>query len=351
VSGAPGSFPAAAAAAAAAVRLEAKVAWLSTPAAYAPRPALVDCIETHFNYVFLTDTEAYKLKKPMQLYGVDLRGLAARERGCREELRLNLRLARDTYLGVVPLVLRDGALALGGPGPPVDWLVRMRRLGAAQMLDARLRAGTVRPSDLEAVIAHLQALDRALPGTPAQPAAPDGGAGRVARRLEEALGEVARSEFGLKAADHAPLARALRARHAELGALLAARAARIRDGHGDLRAEHVWLGPPLQVIDALDFDRELRMLDPAEDVAMLAIDTDRLDGAWTVRALRTAYERLAGDPLPAPLWRFYLALRAATRAKVALWHLDDPRQAADPSRWRTRAVEYLAQGARLLAEG
>jgi len=330
------------------VPLGAKVAWLSSPAAYVSRPARVDCIETHFAYVFLTDTEAYKLKKPVQTYGGDLRGLAARERGCREELRLGLRFAHDTYREVVPLAVRDNALALGGPGAIVDWLVRMRRLDRAQMLDTRLLAGTVAPADLERVITLLHALDRdaAVRCAVAPAAAYDG----VVRRLEEALGEIARPDFALPPQLHEPLAAALRARCDELGPVLAARAWRIRDGHGDLRAEHVWLGPPVQIIDALEFDRELRLLDPAEDVAMLAVDTERLAGAWTRRALCAAYDVLTGDAVPAPLWRFYLSLRAATRAKVALWHLGDPASAADPSRWRARALEYLAQAARLLGE-
>jgi uncharacterized protein len=334
--------------AAADLPLAAKVAWLSDAAAYADRPRRVEVIQTHFAYVFLTATHAYKLKKPQKTYGADLRTLTERERCCREELRLNARLAPDTYLGVVPLVVHGGRLALGGAGPVADWLVAMRRLDRAQMLDARLGADTVARADLEAVVRALRALDRGTQPARAAVTPAEYLAG-VRGRLEEALREVARPEFGVPLPAHAALAVALRARYAELRGPLAERAWRVREGHGDLRAEHVWLGPTLQIIDALEFDRALRMLDPAEDVAMLAVDTERLAGAWTRVALCTAYAALAGDPVSAPLWGFYLALRAATRAKVALWHLDDPEQAADSGRWRDRASGYLALSAQLLA--
>lgn len=171
----------------------------------------------------------------------------------------------------------------------------------------------------------------------------------LAARLDEALREVARPEFGLAAHAYAALTAELRSAFTDLRPVLEQRARRVREGHGDLRAEHVWLGAPLQIIDALEFDRSLRLLDPAEDLAMLAVDVERLDGEWVRAGLLAAYARETGDAVPARLWRFYLALRAATRAKVALWHLDDPGQATDTAPWRARAAEYLALGTRLLA--
>jgi aminoglycoside phosphotransferase family enzyme len=331
------------------VPLAAKVAWLSDAAAYADRPRTVEVIQTHFAYVFLAGSHAYKLKKPVKVYGADLRPLAERERCCREELRLNSRLAHQTYLGVVPLVVRDGQLAFEGPGVVVDWLVAMRRLDRVQMLDARLRAGSVAPADLEAVVRALRALDTGVQPDRRAHVAPGEHLAGIVGRLDEALREIARPDFGLPRPTYAALAAALRARYADVRPLLAERAWRVREGHGDLRAEHVWLGHPLQIIDALEFDVRLRMLDPAEDVAMLAVDTERLGGAWTRRALCASYETVAGDGVPAPLWHFLLALRAATRAKVALWHLDDPEHAMDPGHWRAHAGEYLALSAQFLA--
>jgi aminoglycoside phosphotransferase family enzyme len=318
------------------------VAWLSTPVAYAGDVRAVERVETHFAWVFLTGARAYKLKKSIRIHGADLRLLAVREHFCREELRLNRRLAAPTYLAVQPVADGNAGLSIGGPGRVVDWLVEMRELDRSLMLDRRLRADDAGPQALRQAVAHLHRLD--VPGT-ATPAAPRELLDGVHARAAEALAEIARPEFAVPPALCNSFAAALRARLHEAEPLLAARAGRLRDGHGDLRAEHVWLGEPLQIIDALEFDPALRRLEAAEDVAMLAVDTERLAGPWTRRELCAAHEELAADPVPDAVWQVYLGLRAAMRAKVALWHLDDAHYAADPDRWRCRAFECLALGA------
>ena len=117
-------------------------------------PSRVEVIETHFSWVFLTDSQAYKLKKPVQGVGFDFRSIAARRRNAMAEVRLNRRLAPDVYLGAVPLVLRaDGGLSIGGPGRPVDWLVKMIRLEADHMFDRRIARRDWHYAEIEA-LAH-----------------------------------------------------------------------------------------------------------------------------------------------------------------------------------------------------
>src|SRR5687767_4293968 len=82
-------------------------AWMGAPEAYPHRPAQVEQVETHISRVFLAGERVYKLKKPVRFAFLDFSTCAARERACREELRLNRRLAAEVYLDVVPVV-RDG---------------------------------------------------------------------------------------------------------------------------------------------------------------------------------------------------------------------------------------------------
>src|SRR5215471_12822424 len=94
---------------------EAIVRWLATPNAYPRAPDLVEHIETHISHVFLVGAYAYKLKKPVKYDFLDYTTIADREHACREEVRLNKRLAPDAYLGVVPVVVdQDGRLQIGG---------------------------------------------------------------------------------------------------------------------------------------------------------------------------------------------------------------------------------------------
>jgi aminoglycoside phosphotransferase family enzyme len=48
----------------------------------------------------------------------------------------------------------------------------------------------------------------------------------------------------------------------------------IRDGHGDLRAEHICLTEPIAIFDYIEFNRRFRHGDVAADVTFLAIDLD-----------------------------------------------------------------------------
>ena len=137
------------------IDLDQKVAALRSATTYPERIRYVEAIETHFAWVFLAGRYAYKLKKPVRQAAMDYRRLAARERGCREELRLNRRFAPNAYLGVVPLTVRNGSLVIGAGGPVVDWLVKMRRLSPEGMLDHTLRHRALSRTELDRLCSRL----------------------------------------------------------------------------------------------------------------------------------------------------------------------------------------------------
>ena len=117
-------------------------AWGDVP----PTARRVEVVQTHISAVFLTATRAYKVKKPVRLWGlVDYGTPEKRRHWCDEEVRLNRRLAPDVYLGVAPIVERAGRLVVGpgGAGGAVEHAVVMRRFRAEDTLEARLAAGTV----------------------------------------------------------------------------------------------------------------------------------------------------------------------------------------------------------------
>lgn len=122
-----------------AATIEMKLRALRRPDIYEDGAGDVHVVETHMSWVFLVGQHVYKLKKPVRFPFLDFTALEAREENCREEVRLNRRLAPHVYLGVVPLVEKaDGSLSLGGEGEVIDWLVRMRRLPQGRMLSSLL---------------------------------------------------------------------------------------------------------------------------------------------------------------------------------------------------------------------
>src|SRR5690349_12177101 len=69
---------------------------------------------THASWVFLTDADAWKVKRPVDFGFLDFRTVEARRRACEDEVRLNRRLAPGIYLGVVPVRSSPGGLSLRG---------------------------------------------------------------------------------------------------------------------------------------------------------------------------------------------------------------------------------------------
>ena len=320
-----------------------KVAFLSDPRNYADCPGKVETIETHFAWVFLTAAHAYKLKKPVRQDDMDYRTLAAREHGCREELRLNRRLARTVYQSVVPLTTtQGGGLALGKRGQVVDWVIKMRRLPSIRMLDRALAQGTASEADIDRLVATLARFFKRSERNPISSVA------YIARLLREVTAN--RHAFG-KYGTRLPQRLAAELANAQLEIIERARTEcggrgkRVVEGHGDLRAEHVHLGPPVSVIDCLEFDRELRLLDPAEEVALLALEVERLGHTAVARELMRRFRMASNDPVPPVVLEFYQSHRAATRAKVAAWHLDDP-QFTDLKPWIARTRSLLTSALR-----
>lgn len=326
------------------VTLPQKVAFLSMPSSFPDTPRGVEARETRMSWVFLTDHFAYKLKKPVTTRHFDFATPALRRVYCEEEVRLNARLAQGIYLGVLPLVRApEGRLRVGGEGEVVDWLIQMRRLPEAQMLDAAIRNGTVRPADIETVADRLVAFYASTEPVPL--AEPD----YLSRFVEEqALNRQSLRDrrFSLDEAAVeavlAPVETALR----ELRGLLISRlaAGRIVEGHGDLRPEHIYLGQPPAAIDCLEFSRKLRLLDPFEELAFLGMECAVRGAAWIGPLLLARCAARLADPVPDRLTAFYAAFRAAMRARQAVDHLLDPKP-REPGKWLPLARRYLAVGA------
>jgi aminoglycoside phosphotransferase family enzyme len=324
------------------------VAFLGTPAAYPYRPLRVDVKETHMSWVFIAGDRVYKLKKPVRYPFLDFRTLAAREANCREEVRLNRRLAPRVYVGVVPLTKEhDGLLALAGRGEVVDWLVEMRRLPEELMLDRVILEHSIERDRgdrrIDAVADLLITFYRACP--PAD-LSPPSYVQQFAR--EQAITEAVLSDprFSLDRAQVGYALDRVRRGLKEDAAILEDRVkhGRIVEGHGDLRPEHICLSDPPVIIDCLEFNRQLRILDAASELSFLALECERLGAPEIGNHLINAYSEEADDWPSQELLKFYRIYHAAVRAKIAIWHLKDG-AILDKTTWISKAEQYLRMAA------
>jgi uncharacterized protein len=308
------------------------VRWLAAPSAYGHRPQHVEHVETHISHVFLAGPLVYKLKKPVQFDFLDFSTIDARHRACREELRLNRRLAMEAYIDVVPVTKRaDGQYEIGGPGSPIDWLVQMRRLPTQLTLDALHRRGELTSEHINRLAETLVGFYRSLEPLPVSPTEyRERCLAHVRGNLRELLTARHHLPRGVVERVHAFQLQLLQLRPE----LVEQRAieGRIVEGHGDLRPEHICLGEPVTIFDCIEFSRDLRTLDVADELAFLQAECDFLAAEWAGEQLLAAYQKKTGDTPPAELLDFYKSYRACVRAKVAALRADQvkgaPQQAA-----------------------
>ncbi len=321
-----------------------KVQFLRQPASYydglVDGAGRVDVIETHMSWVFLTERYVYKLKKPVRYEFLDFSTLSARYQDCQAELQLNRRLAPQVYLDVVPLIVNaSGKLQLGGDGKIVDYLVKMLRLSADDMLDVAIKKGTVKGTDLIQVVQQLVHFYRTLP--PVNLSAADY-LFTLKSDLQTTLQELTLYANGLPGDLVNYLITELLAFVQAESDIFDSRICqgKIVEGHGDLRPEHICLKPEVAIIDCLEFNQSLRVLDCADELAFLALECERLGAAWAGNQILTLYCRAAQDFPPERLSRFYKAYRACLRAKLAIWHMKEPGR-LEVSDWFERARTYL----------
>jgi aminoglycoside phosphotransferase family enzyme/predicted kinase len=297
--------------------------------------------ETHISILALTGDRVWKLKKAVAYPFVDLSTRELRRRQCEREVTLNRRLARDVYLGVVPLDDECGRV--------VDHLVEMVRMPDDRRLAALVAAGDANPIPcLDRVADLIARFHRAAPsgGEIDDAASRDAVAEMWERNLAE-LAPGSQSALDPAAVDRvALLARAYLAGRGDLFAERVA-AGRARDGHGDLLADDIFCLPDgPRVLDCLEFDDHLRYGDVLADVAFLAMDLERLGRADLARHFLDRYRARAGDTWPESLEHLYIASRALVRAKVACLRAEAgaPGAAADATHLLARAEAHLDAG-------
>ncbi|HVY36823.1 MAG TPA: AAA family ATPase [Polyangia bacterium] len=304
---------------------------LMRPEAYGAGVQRVTLRTTHASWVFLTETDVFKVKRPVDLGFLDYRTLEDRHRACLEEVRLNARLAPDVYLGVVPVYRRPGGHALAGGGAVADWAVHMRRLPDAASAAAMVAGGALDAGALESVANLLAEFLGAARQTPAfgTPAA-------LAKNVRENLDQtrrfagnlIARATFDAVAA----FQQETLTRH-EGRFLQRIADERIREGHGDVRLEHIYfLGQPSSakpvIIDAIEFNERFRCGDVAAEIAFPAMELQAAGRPELANGLVARFAEAADDYGLYAVLDFYVSYRAWVRGKVAAFVATD--DATDP---------------------
>jgi uncharacterized protein len=281
----------------------------------------ISLVETHISWVILTNTYAFKLKKPVQFSFLDFSTVEQRKFFIEQELRLNRRLAPQVYLDILPV----GAGGIGDSTAPIeDYALQMRRMDNTREMDRLLERNAVTPADME----HLAALLSDFHREHRLPSATD-------FDLERHIGDFADlfsfsdDLIRLGMPDAAPL---LHDWQTSIPAFLQTHGPRLVarqqagywvEGHGDLHSRNIFLPedqPPI-VFDCLEFNEYYRRMDVLNELAFLCMDLEYFGrgdladhfirqyvGAWN--CFETPEDRA--------LFIYFKAYRANIRLKVTL---------------------------------
>ena len=320
---------------------------------YPDSPARIDLKQTHISYVFLAGDYVYKAKKPVHFPFVDCSELAQRFHYCCEEVRLNSRLSPRIYLGVFAIFKRGASFVLGPEVrgehlEAVEYAVKMRRLPEDRMLDRLLAASKVDSVTIRAIatrIAEFHASASSNRGwTYGSAAAIWRGVIEEIAQNESFVGQTLRQDqfTAIDAFCRAFITAHWRSLNER------AREGRVREGHGDLRAEHICLaGDEIDVIDCVEFSERLRYGDVASEIAFLAMDLERLGAPGLAAELVETYAEIAGDEELAVFLPFYKCYRACVRGKVeSLRSLEREVGAEERERAGQLARSYFALASR-----
>jgi aminoglycoside phosphotransferase family enzyme/predicted kinase len=318
----------------------------------------VECVQTHVSIVFLAGERVLKLKKPRDLGFLDFTSRRARLEACAAECRLNARLAPGVYLGVVTVARSpDGWRVFERPPKQCEHgeqcehgqqcedgedgeepAVLMHRLPADRTMAAMLERGELRADDVERVALRIARFhDTADAGEEVKAASRFEPLRRVVRGNLEQLaafaGETLEPEL------HERLVREIDRELAAVAGLVESRAdgGLGRDGHGDLRLDHVYLlGGAIDVVDCIEFRDDFRRGDPVADAAFLVMELEHARRPDLAATFFGAWAAARRDGEAAALLPLHVAHRRLVRAKVRSLAAREPEIPKDE---RRRAAE------------
>ena len=320
---------------------------MSLPDFYPHPVSGVRRIDTHISVVFLTGEWVYKLKKPVRFEFLDFTRLEDRKHFCEQEVRLNRRLCSGVYDRVVPIYRSEtGAFSLDS-GQVAEYAVKMRQLPDSANLQHRLLSGETISVEM------IRSIGRKLASfyEKAEQSSRIDDFGRyetLAYNLEETFREIEPFVDGRIDREKwdfiKPVCRSfLKNRDDLFGRRI--KTGRIRDGHGDLKPDHIYFYEGIQIIDCIEFNDRFRYGDTVLDLAFLHMELDHLGHPELGRELLRTYAESSDDPACYDLLDFYCAYRALVRVKICCLSLagaEENRKAE----LRNQARQYFQQAYR-----
>jgi aminoglycoside phosphotransferase family enzyme len=297
---------------------------LMKPEAYDEESGHIELIQTHISFVFLTRNFVYKVKKAVDLGFLDFTTLEKRRFFCEKELELNRRLCGDMYLEVVP-INRSEVIRIKGEGETVEYAVKMKRMPQERMMN-RLLEENKADDKLVDRIARIIADFHSKAETNKR-ISEFGSLGIIGTNWKENFEQTREFVGKMISTKNFKLIReridGFMKRNVFFFEKRVAEG-RVRDCHGDIHSDNIFVTDRIYVFDAIEFNERFRYSDVASDIAFLAMDLDFKERTDLSNFFVKRYVKYSGDQELMKLLPFYKCYRAYVRGKVTSFKLKDP---------------------------
>jgi len=297
---------------------------LMRPEAYDEEPGLIELMQTHISFVFLTRNFVYKVKKAVDLGFLDFTTLEKRRFFCEKELELNRRLCGDMYLEVVP-INRSNVFKIKGEGETVEYAVKMKRMPQEKMMNQLLEENKVDSKLVDRMAKilvefHSKAETNRRISKFGSLAIIETNWKENFEQTREFVGKtISMKNFKLICERIDDFMKRnvsfFERRMAE---------SRVRDCHGDVHSGNIFVTDRIYIFDAIEFNERFRYSDVASDIAFLAMDLDFKQRTDLSDFFVKRYVEYSGDQGLMKILPFYKCYRAYVRGKVVSFKLKDP---------------------------
>ena len=280
-----------------------------------------EVVQTHTSWVILLEDFVYKIKKPVNFGFLDYSTLERRRENCEKEVLLNRRLCPWVYVGVVPVSELNGEWVVENSSNVVEYAVKMRRIPEDRILSNRLdEASETEIKRVAKRVArfHLSA-DRV--DEFGKPEVMKFNTDENFQQTEEFVG------ITISAEDYEFIKERTNIFYEIHEDLFYKRMedGRIRDGHGDIRLEHVaFLDYGVCIFDCIEFNDRFRYGDVLNDMCFLSMELDFFDRRDLSGIYEREYLEITQDPEFELFLPFFKCYRAYVRGKVTSFLLKDP---------------------------
>jgi len=309
-------------------------------------------VQTHASWVLLTGPFAYKVKKPVNFGFLDFSTLEKRQHYCEEELDLNLRLAPELYLDILPISREGGRFKLGGMQEVREYCVKMRQFNDADLLSERINTKTFDRAWMDVLARDIADFHACAAQNPAINAF--GAPCYLLSHIDASLNTALRHPEAINKELIHDLRRLCMHQTRHLADCFEQRMAakRIRDCHGDLHLGNIALYQDRPtVFDCIEFNPEYRAIDTLNDAAFLVMDCDARGHADLAFRFLSRYLEFSGDYGGMSLLPLFLSYRAGVRGKVACLLAEDAALGKDEKQTKLQeAARYFDLAAAYLTK-